>query len=162
MLIDNDLKDINLNELSGYIKYLSSSFNLKKQDLEQEALIKIWQLKNKGIGKLKIYAYVKRSLRNHCIDTYRYSAKHCMHDEINDNQLWIEDDACCNNFGFHELIAPLKEDRKRLFCEFYINGLSFDELAVLFCCAVGTIKSRLHRGREIIKNNLEDIDDGEI
>lgn len=57
-----------------------------------------------------------------------------------------------------EQIDHLPEELKQVFLLVAIDGLSYDEAAVLFQIPVGTVRSRLFRAREAIKNRVPDLE----
>lgn len=62
-----------------------------------------------------------------------------------------------NNFlDFHNMINKLKDDEQLIFTLFYKDKYSCKEIAKIMNIKEGTVKSKLDRGREKIKNNLEE------
>jgi RNA polymerase sigma-70 factor (ECF subfamily) len=62
---------------------------------------------------------------------------------------------------FHELDGPIQTALDGLPSEFRavvvladIEGLSYDEIAAVAACPVGTVRSRLHRAREALRTAL--------
>ena len=52
-------------------------------------------------------------------------------------------------------IARLGDDHKTVIVLRDIQGLGYDEIAKIVGCSAGTVKSRISRGRERLKNILE-------
>ncbi len=59
---------------------------------------------------------------------------------------------------YHELwdiIQTMKDEQRLVIVLFYYNNLSIKEISAVLNISVGTVKSRLNRGREFLKNALE-------
>lgn len=50
-------------------------------------------------------------------------------------------------------LLPMPYREAVVLCD--LEGKSYDEAAAISCCAVGTIRSRLHRGRELLSRKLK-------
>ena len=51
-------------------------------------------------------------------------------------------------------IAKLDENQRMVLTLYDINGMSYEEVAKIIQCPVGTVKSRLYRARESLKKIL--------
>jgi len=54
-----------------------------------------------------------------------------------------------------EAVQSLRFEQRATIILFYLNGLSLEEIAYVLNCPVGTVKSRLHYGRRILKKKLQ-------
>lgn len=52
-------------------------------------------------------------------------------------------------------INELSEEYKTAIVLRDIQGFSYEEIANILCCSIGTVKSRINRGRNILKNKLK-------
>ncbi|MDF2520955.1 MAG: polymerase subunit sigma-24 [Clostridia bacterium] len=52
-------------------------------------------------------------------------------------------------------INSLSEEYKTAIVLRDIQGFSYEEIANILCCSIGTVKSRINRGRNILKNRLK-------
>jgi RNA polymerase sigma-70 factor, ECF subfamily len=62
----------------------------------------------------------------------------------------------------HELDEPLQHALNALPHDFRqaviladVQGLSYEEIAAVMGCSLGTVRSRLHRGRKLMRNRLK-------
>ncbi len=56
-----------------------------------------------------------------------------------------------------DVIERLPEEYRITIILFYYNNLPIKDIAEILDISVGTVKSRLHRGREILKEELKDL-----
>ncbi|MCM1500015.1 MAG: sigma-70 family RNA polymerase sigma factor [Clostridium sp.] len=54
-----------------------------------------------------------------------------------------------------DVVSALKEEYRIVIVMFYYNDLSIKEIAKILGIAAGTVKSRLNRGRELLRQALE-------
>jgi len=54
-----------------------------------------------------------------------------------------------------DAISSLNVNQRIVVVLFYLNALNIKEIAVILECPVGTVKSRLHYGRENLRRKLE-------
>jgi RNA polymerase sigma-70 factor (ECF subfamily) len=54
-----------------------------------------------------------------------------------------------------DAIASLNVNQRIVIVLFYLNALDMNEIATILGCPVGTVKSRLHYGRENLRQKLE-------
>ncbi len=66
-----------------------------------------------------------------------------INDKYDDNELW-------------DIVQTLKEEFRLVIVLFYYNDLSMWEIAEVLDIPLGTVKSRLNRGRKILKMALEE------
>lgn len=52
-------------------------------------------------------------------------------------------------------INSLSEEYKTAIVLRDIQGFSYEEIANILCCSIGTVKSRINRGRNLLKNRLK-------
>ena len=58
----------------------------------------------------------------------------------------------------NEVIDSLSDDAKMAFILRELEGLSYDDIADILSCPVGTVRSRLFRAREIMEKTLHEIE----
>jgi RNA polymerase sigma-70 factor (ECF subfamily) len=51
-------------------------------------------------------------------------------------------------------INELNEEYKTAIVLRDVQGFSYEEIANILCCSIGTVKSRINRGRNILKDKL--------
>jgi RNA polymerase sigma-70 factor (ECF subfamily) len=54
----------------------------------------------------------------------------------------------------HQAIATLPEDYRVVSTLYFMEELSYQEIAEIVGCPVGTVRSRLHRGRRMLQKAL--------
>lgn len=177
-IIDTDIReDIFTNEtlmhdsaLYNYAFKISGNVN-DAQDLVQETYYKAYRHFNKFQSGTNCKAWMIKILKNTFINDYRKSKRepyrldyeqiqnfyeNVKSDRANENNL---DTEYYNNLLDDELTKaidqlPTKMREVFLLCDF--EGYSYEETADLVQCPVGTVRSRLHRARNILKEILFD------
>lgn len=108
------------------------------------------------IGMLKDNAYFKtwmiRILINNCKDILQRQRKSLPFEEIPET----EDEGSRGNIAeFQELIEPLKEQDRSIFTLYYVYGMKVKEIAADMGMKESTVLSRLKRGREMLRDEME-------
>ena len=142
------------------------------EDATQEVFLKLWRSLATWRDEASVKTYIMRIARNTVIDMIRHRSSHptdsltVEDDDDNDRQLDIADtDASSNpaaDYARREQIEAVRRaideldaDHRELIILRDINGLSYDEIAEATGLYPGTIKSRLSRAREKLKNILK-------
>src|SRR6185437_204406 len=137
------------------------------EDLTQEVLVKAYFALPNFKGGSAFYTWLFRIGSNHCLDYLRRRPK----SEISlDAPLSDTDDAIS---GVHRLPAPaaenpdaaadmpsepvellgsLPEDQRLILTLRELENHSYDEIAAIMRCNINTVKSRLNRAREALKD----------
>jgi RNA polymerase sigma-70 factor (ECF subfamily) len=55
----------------------------------------------------------------------------------------------------HAILESLPEDQRKIFVLREVEALSYEEIAIQMQCPIGTVRSRIHRVREIIASTLK-------
>lgn len=140
-------------------------------DASQEVFIKLYKKMNSFHFESSFSTWVHRLALNTCIDEYRKKKK--LHTNISINQRYpdekneiyeqIEDtsplieDIIIANEGLENIknaIERLKDDQKSVIILREIQGLQYDEIAQILECSVGTVKSRIARARQSLREIL--------
>ena len=139
------------------------------RDLVQEAFIKIW--KSWGLRKPESFkGWMYRILHNLYIDhlrrnaregTFSYDAPGAMDDLDLKESLPQAGPSILEELEKEELNQRLQRALRDLPEEFRVpivlcdmEGLSYDEIARIVSCPVGTVRSRIHRGRRALRRAL--------
>ena len=142
------------------------------EDATQEVFLKLWRSLATWRDEASVKTYIMRIARNTVIDMIRHRNSHptdsltVEDDDDNDRQLDIADtDASSNpttDYARREQIEEVRRaideldaDHRELIILRDINGLSYDEIAEATGLYPGTVKSRLSRAREKLKNILK-------
>jgi RNA polymerase sigma-70 factor (ECF subfamily) len=157
-------------------RYYSAVYNLvahsvrsheEREDLIQEVFIKVYR----NLGKFRFEAsfstWLYRITRNMLIDRSRKKAIHPVSMESEEGGITIGDrvqDHRMNPEGFilesdsditlRDALMKLDENHRHILILREMEGLSYRELAKVLEINTGTVKSRLARAREELKNHL--------
>lgn len=141
------------------------------EDASQEALIKVYKnIKNFNMqSTFKVWLY--RIVVNTCIDFKRKKNINTVSiDETidlggnNEVRREIADDSSnpdflveknFNNKLVNDAVNKLEDDYKTIIILRDIQGFSYNEIAEILTCNMGTVKSRLNRARKSLKEILE-------
>jgi len=150
----------------------------ESEDLAQEVFVTVFKSIDRFRGDSKLSTWIYRIAVNHCKNRFKYLARRMHHasqtlDEVSERnaagrdggpammlQAQIsEPDKVVEGMQLEEAIqreiAALDEDQRVLIILRDIQGLSYQEIASITGLAEGTVKSRLHRARMSLKDNLK-------
>lgn len=121
-------------------------------DAMAETVLKCYE----RIGSLKQNAYFKtwmiRILINNCKDILRKQKRYVPVEEM-------PEEAGKNSRGemleFQELVEPLGEQDRSIFTLYYVYGMKSKEIAAYMNMKENTVLSRLKRGREALRNEMD-------
>ncbi len=137
------------------------------EDAAQEALVKAYRHIGSFNENSGFYTWLYRIVYNCCLDSIRKKQRrpfvflHHRNDEDEEAETEIEDTSAIpeNIFIGNETqeevrraISMLKESYRTIIVLRDIEGLSYDEIATILDISGGTVKSRLSRARESLKN----------
>jgi RNA polymerase sigma-70 factor (ECF subfamily) len=134
-------------------------------DMAQESLIKLYRGIRSFKGQSAFSSWVYRLTVNTCLDGLRKRRKAPVSlDYAIENGVMFEDDDCLapeahalsieRAEDIHRAIETLSDGHKTVVVLRDINGLSYEEIAFSLGISVGTVKSRLNRGRQRLKELL--------
>lgn len=126
-------------------------------DALQEALMSIYQ-NFMQLKDLKFFStWATRIVINKCYDLLRknknniVSFDESMENNLNNSRNDVYD---IDQYGIRLAIESLNEDLKLITILYYYDDYSVSEISKIVDIPVGTVKSRLSRAREILKNKL--------
>ncbi len=132
-------------------------------DIAQEVFIKAYQALPKFRFESSFYTWVYRIAVNKCRDELRKkkvkrffsfsSFEHTTNSKIENHSSVTFDDENLKSV-IEDSIKQLPEKFRMPIILKDIDGLSYDEIAEVLDCEVGTVKSRLSRGRSMLKEIL--------
>lgn len=109
------------------------------------------------IGSLKKTEYFKtwvmRILINNCTRTYRKNKKHVSMEERMEEG---SPDAGNSDVEFRQLLLVLPEESRTIFQLYFGEQFTTKEIAEILDMKENTVKSRLHRGKEQLRESLSD------
>jgi RNA polymerase sigma-70 factor (ECF subfamily) len=139
------------------------------KDLVQETFLKAYRFWDKYEKGTNIRAWLFRIMKNSYINRYRKETKEPETVDYNDIQNFyhtiryessdpndlqekifgglLEDDVA-------HALESLPEDFRTVVILCDIEGLSYEEIAEFVNCPIGTVRSRLHRGRHMLRAKL--------
>lgn len=132
-------------------------------DISQEVFIKVYQALHNFRFESSFYTWIYRITVNKCRDELRKKKVKrffSFQSFEKTTNLKIENMAT-TTFDDENMMGVIRETMKKLPEKFRmpiilkdIDGLSYDEIAEVLDCEVGTVKSRLSRGRTMLKELL--------
>jgi RNA polymerase sigma-70 factor (ECF subfamily) len=129
-------------------------------DASQEVCIKIFKSISKFKGDSKFSTWVYRVTYNTCIDYIKKRKEDIPYDDVinietgDDNKVDSIVEAKELKQEIKNCIMNLNEDFRAIIILRDIEGLSYQEISGILNIEVGTVKSRLSRARENLKNQL--------
>jgi len=139
------------------------------RDLLQETFLKAYRFWDKYEKGTNIRAWLFRIMKNSYINRYRketrepgmvdygdvenfYDSIRAESTDTNDLQEKIFGNILSDEVT--EALQSLPEDFRTVVILSDIEGLSYEEIAEFLNCPIGTVRSRLHRGRKILQTQL--------
>lgn len=125
-----------------------------REDAVQEAIAKAWLKQSKLRNENAMRAWVVRILINECYNILRHGKRETPSDTLPERE--TAPDAQPN---LYQLFTSLHEKYRLPMVLHYVEGYSLEETAKMLRLPQGTLKSRLHRGRLLLKDtlNLEEV-----
>ncbi|MEG0743053.1 MAG: RNA polymerase sigma factor [Clostridia bacterium] len=121
-----------------------------REDAVQGAIEKAWQKQGKLRDDCAFQAWVIRILINECYTLLRRRKREVLSDTLPERE--TAEDA---NPDLYELFTSLAEKYRLPMVLYYVEGYSVEETARMLELPQGTLKSRLHRGRLLLKDTLD-------
>ena len=158
---------IELNSFTNLIKenklrfYKTAKAILKNDDdvydALQEALMSIYQNFNQ-LKNLKFFStWATRIVINKCYDLLRKNKNNVVpfdeniENDINSSKNVVYE---VDQYGIKKAVEGLNEELKLITILYYYDDYSVNEISEIVDIPIGTVKSRLSRAREILKNKL--------
>jgi len=145
-------------------------------DITQESFIKAFNSLNKFRGESSFYTWLYRiavnTAKNHLLSSGHRLSESVI--DITDFEEFLtrEDStyyvtperlltSCEMEQGLFDVIQKLPNDLKTAIMLREIEGMSYDDIATVMNCPVGTVRSRIFRARQIIEKGLAGYMDGD-
>lgn len=129
------------------------------EDLVQEIFIKVYRSLNKYKSDFPFYPWIMKIAYNHTISFIR---KEKREKEMMSKIAMVEAEDPVKEFSKKEfkkkisLIFSSLEEEYRAVLSLRMEGLSYKEIGKILNIPIGTVMSRISRGREIIQKNLKE------
>lgn len=151
------------------IAYRTLGHEEDAKDASQDALIKVFKNISQFTGEAQFSTWLYRIVVNTCKDYLRKQQsrhEHTIQDEeeasrfleslpdsdVNLPEKQLERALVKNSI--HEALEKLPIQHKSAVVLRDIQGLSYEEISVIEACSVGTVKSRINRGRKYLREIL--------
>lgn len=135
------------------------------EDLTQDIFLKLYRNLDRYRGDVPLMAWTLRLSRNLCIDHYRHHRSRRQAETVSDEvlaQMPSGDDpqrrsqASERRRLVHQVLAEMSENLASVLMLRDLQGLTYEEIAGFFEVPVGTIKSRLNRGRRELVRRIDE------
>lgn len=147
------------------------------EDLVQELLTKLYPRRKELLGIDRLRPWLTRVMYRIFIDNKRRYARSPVHlaisnDPVGDNPEPLDgvasDEATPEQHTeqavttrlLTEAVDRLSEDHRNVLALHDIEGYTLEEMQVILDCPIGTLKSRLHRGRARLRELVEELQNG--
>lgn len=121
------------------------------EDISQDVFVKLMQNKKKFESEEHLKAWLLRVTINLTKDLFS-SQWYRTTDELDENVTY---EAAESN-GVYDAVMTLPKKYRTVIHLHYFEGYRVEEIALITNSTAGTVKSQLHRGREMLKNIIEE------
>lgn len=134
------------------------------EDATQNAFIKIYKSLDQFKGQSNFKSWLIRIVRNHAIDLYRSNKrtsriKDTFKDAIKPECIYSGGSSTVRlqemKSDLSTLIGNISPRYEKVIKLRFMDSLSYEEISDTLMCSVGTVKSRLARGREQIRTLMQ-------
>lgn len=130
-------------------------------DLAQEAMLKAWKARERFKPGTNMKAWAFTILRNHFYSEKRRSwRRQSLDPEVAEATLVSEDTNAdgLELLSLRNALDKLPDDQREVLILVGAGGLAYEEVAEICGCAVGTVKSRVSRGRKALAELMAQTD----
>lgn len=124
-------------------------------DAVQETILNAYNHITTLINPYKFKSWLIKILINECNKIYLKYKNNCL--EINDELDLFAKDISNSNIEFLDLINKLNSDEKEIFILYYKEGYNTKEISKILNINQNTVRSKISRGKEKIKNSLKEV-----
>ena len=121
------------------------------EDISQDVFVKLLQNKKKFESEEHLKAWLLRVTINLTKDLFS-SHWYRTTDELDENITYETNESN----GVYDAVMALPQKYRTVIHLHYFEGYRVEEIAHIMASTVGTVKSQLHRGREMLKNIIEE------
>ena len=121
------------------------------EDAVQRALLKAFEARESYAPRWALSTWLYRVLTNVCIDELR-RRRRVPPEPLPPGRAGAQ----VERADLARALATVPREARVLLALHYVNGLSYRELAAIRGISVNTVKSQLARGKDILRNALED------
>ena len=134
-------------------------------DLAQEAMMRAWAARDSFEPGTNFRAWIYMILRNHFYTTIRKNARMTSWDPEAAERILIQEPAQQHAIHMSDVEKALQQlpvEQREMLLLVGAGGASYEEAAEIAGCALGTVKSRLARGRTALAAIINGPDEGEF
>lgn len=163
---NQEFQELLLQHLNSFYN-LAYRFTLNRetaQDLVQDAAVRAYRFFYQFKSGTNFKSWFMTILRNTFINDYRKRVKQPIKIDYNDVEEIIGSFDSLTGaeqeiFGeaVQRAIDRLPEQMRTIITLFYVEGLSYKEIASVMDCPIGTVMSRLHMSKKMLKKHIIDI-----
>lgn len=142
--------------LRGFARGLCGNRDLA-DDLAQDALAKAWAARASYMPGTHFRAWLFRILRNHYFSLGRRAHRFAPWDEALADRVLVTAATQGSGIDIADVqrgLSTLPEEQREALLLVSASGLSVEEAAAVMGCAVGTVKSRVSRGRAALNHYM--------
>jgi len=151
-------------DYQGFVKYIVNKFTSNKddaKDLHSQVWEKAFIAKDKYSQDKSFSKWISTVTHNTCVDFLRGKKPVYTLDEIDEFGYFASDNSLESERSekyriLKEALSKLLDEEKSIIILFYFEDMSIKSISNKFGLSKGTVKVRLHRSREKLRNILED------
>ncbi len=136
---------------------------LKAEDQVQEAFVKAFYSMDQLKNKEEPFSWLARIVINECNSSFRKSWREVISDFLPEKKQESSEDSYLRSVQeeeIHKAVYDLPKHYSLPITLFYFEELSIQQIAEVLNLKVGTVKSRLARGRQLLSNRMKEDGDG--
>jgi RNA polymerase sigma-70 factor (ECF subfamily) len=124
------------------------------EDVTQEAFVRAYRSLRRFRGGSKFSTWLFRITRNCAVDAIRRRERRRTYEQAaQEREVPIEEPSL--RLALEQAIEALAPELREPFVLIEVVGLSYDEAAAVLGAPIGTLKSRMHRARRVLVDELE-------
>jgi len=128
------------------VSYSQLSQSCDRDDAVQECLYKVWKKRHQLKDERYMQTWVIRILINECHNIRKKRSRELQLDDLPERAAPMDAD-----HELHDALINMDETLRLPILLHYIEGYSIKEIAQILHLPQGTVKSRMQRGRQILK-----------
>ncbi len=164
-----------MNYLYSFARYITGD-ETESKDLVQKTLIRAMDRFHQYEEGTNLRAWLSQIMKNLWIDEYRSrdrrSEREYKYARTNRDLRWESQNRCCSEAEKHDsetllnkcvsdrmksALLSIPEKYRKPFLMYTIQELKYEEIAEKMDCPLGTVRSRMHRAKQLLKSELKDV-----
>ncbi|HLV81216.1 MAG TPA: RNA polymerase sigma factor [Chthonomonadaceae bacterium] len=140
----------------------------RAEDAVQEAFLRLWRARARYQAQGSFACFLLRIVRNACLDQARNALPTACLEEVADSPLPAAEEPAARlqaealAEAVRRAVQSLPEAQRAVFVLSQYEGLSYQEIAAMLECPVGTVASRKHLAVETLRRRLGPWNEEEI